>query len=67
MMSSNSSKYGIEEQNERKETLFLKTLGLMYIFHDLARRLNNDSHMKMKLYILDFPDFLLLAHSECIL
>lgn len=30
MMSSNSSKYGTEEENERKETFFPKTLGLTY-------------------------------------
>lgn len=66
MMSSNSSKYGIEEENERKETLFPKTLGLTHIFHDLAQRLNDDSHIEMKLYILDLSDFPLPAHSEYI-
>lgn len=66
MMSSNSSKYGIVEENERKETLFPKTLGLTHIFHDLAQRLNDDSHIEMKLYILDLSDFPLPAHSEYI-
>lgn len=50
-----------------KETLFPKTLGLTHIFHDLAQRLNDDSHIEMKLYIFDLSDFPLPAHTEYIL